>query len=237
MSRCLALLATFLLAVPAQADDLTPDDVKRLALEAILENPEIVMEAVDLLRQREAQAQRIAVRAAVTDEAAALLANAPVMGDPAGDVAVIEFFDYNCPYCRRAKPVLSEVMEADPGVRIVAREWPILGEGSVFAARAALASQAQGLYEPFHWALMGLSGRAERESVLRVAEEVGLDVERLLADMEAPEIEAHIAESMRLAELLGFTGTPSFVIGETLLPGLVDAETMAKAVAGARETR
>ncbi|MGR3436221.1 MAG: DsbA family protein [Shimia sp.] len=237
MSRPLALLATFLLTVPAQADDLTPDDVKRLALEAILENPEIVMEAVDLLRQREEQAQRIAARAAVTDEAEALLANAPVMGDPAGDVAVIEFFDYNCPYCRRAKPVLEEVMAEDPGVRIVGREWPILGEGSVFAARAALASQEQGLYEPFHWALMGMTGRAERESVLRVAEEVGLDVERLLADMEAPEIEAHIAESMRLAELLGFTGTPSFVIGETLLPGLVDAETMAKAVAGARESR
>jgi protein-disulfide isomerase len=107
----------------------------------------------------------------------------------------------------------------------------------VFAARAALAARAQDLYEPFHWALMGMSGRAERDSVLKIAEEVGLDVARLLADMDAPEIDAHIAESMRLAELLGFSGTPSFVVGETLLPGLVDAETLAEAVARVRDAR
>jgi protein-disulfide isomerase len=222
---------------PLLADEITPEEVKRLALEAILENPEIVMEAVALLQRQEKIAQTESARSAIASEADALLADAPALGDPAGDVAVIEFFDYNCPYCRRAKPILSELMSDDPGVRVVGREWPILGEGSVFAARAALAARAQDLYEPFHWALMGMSGRAERGSVLRIAEEVGLDVERLLTDMEAPEIDAHIAESMRLADLLGFSGTPSFVVGETLLPGLVDAETLAAAVARVREAR
>jgi protein-disulfide isomerase len=232
-----ALLAAALTGAPALADEMTAEEVKRLALEAILENPEIVMEAVGILQQREETARMDAARSVVAAERQALLADAPVLGDPAGDVAVIEFFDYNCPYCRRAKPVLSELMSDDPGVRVVGREWPILGEGSVFAARAALAAREQGLYEPFHWALMGLSGRAERASVLRVAGEVGLDVERLLADMEAPEVDAHIAESMRLADLLGFSGTPSFVVGETLLPGLVDAGTLAEAVARVREAR
>jgi protein-disulfide isomerase len=234
------LMTAALAAAPAMADERTAEEVKRLALEAILENPEIVMEAVGILQQQEDAARQDAARSAVTAERQALLADAPVLGDPSGDVAVVEFFDYNCPYCRRAKPVLSELMAEDPGVRIVGREWPILGEGSVFAARAALAAREQGLYGPFHWALMGMSGRAERDSVLKIAEEVGLDVARLLADMEAPEVDAHIAESMRLAELLGFSGTPSFVVGETLLPGLVDAETLAEAVArvrGAPEAR
>ena len=231
------LLVAALTVGPALAEEMTAEEVKRLALEAIVENPEIVMEAVGILQQREEAARQDAASSAVTAELQALLANAPVLGDPAGDVAVVEFFDYNCPYCRRAKPVLSELMSDDPGVRVVGREWPILGEGSVFAARAALAARAQDLYEPFHWALMGMSGRAERDSVLKIAEEVGLDVERLLADMEAPEIDAHIAESMRLAELLGFSGTPSFVVGETLLPGLVEAETLAEAVARVREAR
>ncbi|WP_299843032.1 DsbA family protein [uncultured Jannaschia sp.] len=231
------LLAAALTGAPALADEMTAGEVKRLALEAILENPEIVMEAVGILQQREEAGRQNAARSAVTAEREAMLADAPVLGDPVGDVAVIEFFDYNCPYCRRAKPVLSELMAEDPGVRVVGREWPILGEGSVFAARAALAAREQGLYEPFHWALMGMSGRAERASVLRVAEEVGLDVARLLTDMEAPEVDAHIAESMRLADLLGFSGTPSFVVGETLLPGLVDAGTLAEAVAKVREAR
>ena len=233
----IALAGATLWAAPASADGLPSEEVKRLALEAILENPEIVMEAVAILQAREDEARRATATEAVVAEAEAMLANAPVLGDPGADVALIEFFDYNCPYCRRAKPVISEVMEGDPGVRIVGREWPILGEGSVFAARAALASQEQGLYEPFHWAMMGMTGRAERDSVLRIAEEVGLDVERLLVDMEAPSIDAHIAESRRIADLLGITGTPSFVVGETLLPGLVDADTLARAVEAAREAR
>jgi protein-disulfide isomerase len=148
---------------------------------------------------------------------------------------VVEFFDYNCPYCRRAKPEIEALLAADPDVRLVYREWPILGEGSVFAARAALAAREQGLYEDFHWALMGMSGRAEESSVLRIAEDIGLDVAQLRRDMEAPEIDAHIETSMRLAQVLGITGTPSFVIGDALVPGVVDAEQLQTLVTDARE--
>ena len=115
-------------------------------------------------------------------------------------------------------------------MRLVYREWPILGDGSVFAARAALASREQGLYEEFHWALMGMSGRAEERSVLMIAQEVGLDIERLRVDMEAPEVQEHIDTSMRLAELLGVTGTPSFIIDDNLISGAVEQGVLQQAV-------
>ena len=232
-------LALMLGAVPVAAQELDEAEVKRLALEAIRENPEIVMEAVEILRQRE--------EAAVADAAASVLEerrdalergpNAPVMGAAEGDVTVVEFFDYNCPYCRRAAPELEALIEADEGVRVVMREWPILGEGSEFAARAALASREQGLYEPFHWALMELAGRAEEDTVIEVAREVGLDVERLRADMVAPQVEEHIALSMELAQGLGFSGTPSFVVGDALVPGLVPRAELEGLIAGAREAQ
>jgi protein-disulfide isomerase len=148
--------------------------------------------------------------------------NAPVLGNPEGDVTVVEFFDYNCAYCKRAVTEVQAVLAADPNVRLVYREWPILGEGSVYASRAALASRAQGKYEEFHWALMGIKGRVDEAQVIRAAQDVGLDIDQLKADMQSPEVEKHIAASMRLAESLGFNGTPSFVIGDALVPGFVE---------------
>jgi protein-disulfide isomerase len=150
-------------------------------------------------------------------------------------VTVVEFFDYNCPYCKRAMAEVQGLLEGDDNVRLVYREWPILGDGSVFAAKAALASREQGKYEEFHWALMGMQGRAEEASVMRIAKEVGLDVERLRDDMEAPEIQEHIATSMRLTEALGFSGTPSFVIGDNLVPGFVEVDQLMALVEEARE--
>lgn len=161
--------------------------------------------------------------------------NAPVLANADGDVTIVEFFDYNCPYCRRAAPTIENLVEADPGIRLVYREWPILGEGSVFAARAALASRQQGLYEEFHWAMMDMSGRAEERSVLTIAAEIGLDIDQLRADMEAPEVAEHIETSMRLADLLGITGTPTFILGDNLVPGAVEQEVLQRLVDEVRE--
>ena len=132
-------------------------------------------------------------------------------------------------------PEVQGLLDGDDNVRLVYREWPILGEGSVFAAKAALASREQGKYEAFHWALMGMEGRAEEASVMRIAQEIGLDVERLREDMEAAEIQEHIATSMRLTQSLGFSGTPSFVIGDNLVPGLVEEDRLRALVEEARE--
>ena len=236
MKRFLATTALLMLPIAATADGMDEDRIKELVLEAIRENPGIVFEAAQLFEQQQ-QALQAQAAAQVLDTEKATLENdpnAPVLGNPDGDVTVVEFFDYNCPYCRRVKPEMEALLAADPNVRVVYREWPILGDGSVFAARAALASRNQGKYEEFHWAMMQLKERAEEASILRTAEDIGLDVAQLRRDMNGPEIEEHIQTSMRLAQSLGFSGPPSFVIGDSLAPGLIQADQMIELVDQAR---
>lgn len=238
MKKFLATTALFMLPFTAMADDITEERIKELVLEAIRENPGIVFEAAQIF-EKQKQANQAVVAAQVLQTEQATLKNdpnAPVLGNPDGDVTMVEFFDYNCPYCRRVKPEMEALLAADANVRVVYREWPILGEGSVFAARAALASRNQGKYEEFHWAMMELKQRAEEASVLRIAEDIGLDIAQLRRDMDAPEVEEHIQTSMRLAQSLGFNGTPSFVIGDRLAPGLIQADQMIQLVEQARST-
>lgn len=234
------LLALSLLEpLSVSAEELDEARIKALVYEAIRENPGIVMEAVRLLEEQQQQAQ-----AAAASEVLGTIRdrleqdpNAPVLGNPEGDVTVVEFFDYNCPYCRRAMPQVDALIEQDENVRLVYREWPILGDGSVFAARAALAARKQGKYEAFHEAMMGMTGRAEEASVMRIAGEVGLDTDQLRADMQAPEVDEHIQTSMELTRALGFTGTPSFVIGDELIGGLVEADVLAEHVQAVRDAQ
>ncbi|WP_122072302.1 MULTISPECIES: DsbA family protein [Pseudophaeobacter] len=232
----LAISMSLALPITALADGLDEGRIRELVLETIRANPEIVMEAVAILERKQAEAENnaladilSAIRDRLEDDA-----NAPVLGNPEGDVTVVEFFDYNCPYCRRAMEPVQGLLEADPNVRLVYREWPILGEGSVFAARAALAARKQGKYDEFHWALMAMNGRADEASVLRVASEIGLDVEQLRSDMEGSEIDEHIRNSAELAQALGFNGTPSFVIGNELAPGLVQQPQLMEMVESVR---
>lgn len=232
-----ALAAAMAMPFATWADGLSENRIKELVLETIRENPGIIMEAITILEQRQEAAAEEA-RADLLRNQRALLEqdeNAPVLGNPDGDVTVVEFFDYNCPYCRKAMDEVQGLLAADANVRLVYREWPILGEGSVFAAKAALAARNQGKYEEFHWALMGMKGRAEEASVLRIAAEIGLDVDQLRRDMDAPEIDEHLTTSMRLSQSLGFNGTPSFVIGEELVPGFVEQPQLEKIVNSTRK--
>ena len=236
MKLLLASTALFLLPLSSFADSLSEDRVKELVLEAIRDNPRIVLEAIQMIEKREKTAKAFEVKQVLTSNRDALERdpNAPVFGNPEGDVTVVEFFDYNCPYCRRVKPHMEALLDADKNVRVVYREWPILGEGSVFAARAALASREQGKYDEFHWAMMELKGRVEESNVMQAAEKLGIDTAQLRRDMESPKINEHIETSMRLARSLGFNGTPSFVIGEALAPGLIEADQMIEMVNQAR---
>jgi len=226
----LALVAWIAVFIPAlsTAQELSEERVRELVRETILANPEILLEAIAVLENRAAEAEQLSRTEIIEQQRLTLERdpNAPVLANAEGDVTVVEFFDYNCPYCRRVMPTVEALTEADPGVRLVYREWPILGEGSVFASRAALAAREQGLYEEFHIAMMGMTGRAEERSVLTIAREVGLDVDQLLIDMEAPEVDEHIETSMRLAEMLGITGTPTFIIGTNLVPGAVEQASL-----------
>ncbi|MTH78775.1 DsbA family protein [Paracoccus aestuariivivens] len=162
---------------------------------------------------------------------------APVMGNLQGDVTLVEFSDYNCGFCRKAMPTVSQLLKTDPKIKLVVHEIPIFGEGSRYAAMAALAAQKQGKYAEFHRALMAMRGEAEKASVLRVARDVGLDVARLERDMQAPEITAQIEKSLTLADQIGLAGTPSFVAGDRAVFGALPIEDLAELVAEARAAK
>lgn len=235
LTACLSLLCTFGLARPGAAD-LSAAEVKQLALEAILENPEIIRQAIDLLRQNEGASAAMQAQALLQSERDRLERdpNAPVLGNLNGDVTIIEFFDYNCPYCKRATAELNTLLAQDTGVRVVLREWPILGEASVYATRASLASRNQGKYGEFHQALMAAKGRLAPANVMAIAQTVGLDTQRLKVDLQAPEIDQHIETSMQLARALNFSGTPAYVIGDAIAPGMISADDLQSMVSQAR---
>jgi protein-disulfide isomerase len=165
--------------------------------------------------EEKAQDQRVANH--VTD----LLGDpmSPVIGNPNGDVTVIEFFDYTCPYCKALEPRLEKLIRDDKGVKLILKEFPILTPASLIAAKAALASVKQGKYEPFHNALIGFKGRLTDEAIFDTAKEVGLDVARLRKDMDAPEIADEIIANFNLARALHILGTPGLIAGAHMLTG------------------
>ena len=210
--------------------------IEQIIEEYLLDNPEVVYRALEALQQRQQAAEAERARLALDAHRDVLErdANSPVAGNPEGDVTVVEFFDYRCPYCKRAAPDLERLVEQDPGVRVVYKEWPILGPESVFAARAALAAREQDQYLPFHEQVMELEEVTE-DSVMAVAEDLGLDLERLRQDMAAPEVDAHIQQTTRLAQAIGISGTPAFVIGDQVVPGAAGYEALSEMVENARD--
>lgn len=203
----------------------------------LMDHPEVIVDAVSVLQQRSQAARAATQRAAVRAHRAELEASRvlPTAGNPEGDVTVVEFFDYRCPYCKRARAELDGLIAADPGVRVVYREFPVLGPASTLAAKAAIAAARQGKYLPFHGLLMDHRGELDEAAVMATAAAAGLDSGRLRADMEDGEVAAEIARAHALARRLGIDSTPTFVIGDTLVPGYVDAATLRRLVAGARE--
>lgn len=236
MKRLLMAVALICGPLGAAAQDLTDERIKALALQAILENPQIIMDAVAILEEERLAAQAAASAQVLQQQRDMLEAdpNAPFVGATEPSAVVVEFFDYNCPYCKRSAGDVKALLESDEEVRVVFREWPILGEGSVFAARAALAAREQGKYLEMHDGLMAMRGRAEEASVLALAREIGLDIDRLVQDMEGEAVTAHIETSRGLAQALGITGTPAFVVGNALAPGAIPLAQLQALVAEVR---
>lgn len=232
---------TFLLfaAMPAAADF---DGKDRKAIEEIvrqylLDNPEIIFEAIETLREREQVAKEESQRRALKGSHAQIYDHplSPQSGNPEGDVTIVEFFDYQCGYCKRVFPTLMQIVGEDKNVRVVWKELPILSPVSRFAARAAMAADRQGRYFDFHVALMDLKGRLTEQRVMETAEKTGLDMKKLIKDMAAPEIERYLDDTYALAEALGISGTPAFVIGDSLVPGAISAADMRALVTVARD--
>lgn len=215
----------------------TPEDVGRISAEHLAENPDVVVEAIRAYQQREEQAEQTARLEMVQSSWAeiARTGDDPVLGNPDGDVTLVEFFDYRCGYCRRAYPDVHALQENDPNLRIVLKEFPILGPESVFAARASLAAREQNLAPAFHAAAMEAEGNLTEARVLEIAEQVGLDVDQLRQDMEDPEIEQIIQRNFALAERLGIRGTPAFLTKNEIIPGAVGRDRLETAIAEARK--
>jgi protein-disulfide isomerase len=180
------------------------------------------------------QAERMA--AALKDNSAQVFRNpaAPVAGNPKGDVTIVEFMDYNCGYCKRSLPDVMKLVESDKNLRVVIKEFPILGPTSITASRAALAAGKQGKYKELHVALMSHKGALSDEAIFELAKSAGLDVDKLKADMEDKTIAARIEQNHQLASMLGIDGTPAFVIDQQLIPGALGYEALAAAIGDVR---
>ncbi len=214
-----------------QQSPLTRPDVERIVREYLLKNPEVVYEAIQELQRRREAEEAGHQQAALAQHRDAVFAapGDPVAGNAQGDVTLVEFFDYRCGYCRNMVPGLRALLAGDPKLRFVFKELPILSPESTLAAKAALAADRQGKYPELHFALMQ-ARELSREAILAAAAGAGLDPTRLERDMEAPEVAAKLEENMRLAQALGITGTPAFVVGDQIVPGAVDPAQLAELV-------
>lgn len=233
------------LAAPAQATDLTAmTEAEREAFRAevrtyLVEHPEILLEAMDVLNARQAalEAQN---DAELVKTHAEVLFNDPaswVGGNPEGDITVVEFTDYRCGYCRKAYDEVAELVKSDGNIRFIVKEYPILGEASLISARFAIAVRqiaGDAAYEQAHDALITLRGEPTAETLRRLAGKLGLDADAVLARMDAPEVTAIIQANHTLGEQMGINGTPTFVIDGTMVRGYVPLDGMRQIVASER---
>jgi protein-disulfide isomerase len=227
-------------AAPAIADPLTPAQrgaIEQLIRDTIANHPEIVIDALrDAQQKSDAEAQA-KVRQAIVTERDALLhdPSSPEGGNPHGDATIVEFFDYRCPYCKEVEPSLETLLKEDGKLRIVYKEFPILGPASLYAAHVALAARAEGKYDTFHRAMMAVKGTIDDDVVRRTAESVGIDVKKLTTAIDGEQVEHIVKDNYALAQMLQIDGTPAFIVGDTLLPGVADIDTLRKAVADLRQ--
>jgi protein-disulfide isomerase len=205
----------------------------------LLANPEVLVDAMQELERKQDSQRDAVAQKGVSENQAELYrdADSPVGGNPDGDVVIVEFNDYQCPYCKRAYQAVKSVVGNDGKVKIVYKDIPILGEASKIAALAALAAAKQGKHQPLHNALMEFTGKLDRDKILEIAVGVGVDRAQLEKDMEDPKIKAAIDRNMALASALGVRGTPAFVIGKQFVPGAVDAAALKQLIADARKSQ
>jgi protein-disulfide isomerase len=246
VSACRALAVLFmvvagLVTAPARAGDaLTPEQkqaVEQVVHDYLLKNPELMIEVMRAAEAKITQQKADDARQAIAAKRDELLADttSPVGGNPKGDVTIVEFFDYSCPYCKQVEPLIESLVKEDPKIRIVYKEFPVLGPGSVFASHMALAALKQQRYAAFHDAMMATKGQITEDVVLRVAAASGVNVEKAKQVVNAPDIDAVIKRNFALAEALEINGTPAFVIGDVLVPGATNMDMLKKLVEDARK--
>jgi protein-disulfide isomerase len=247
--RSLRLFAPVLLAAAlfapqvasAQAfSDTQRSDIENIIKSYLLAHPEVLEDAMNELSKRQAAAEEKKHQEAIAKNAEEIF-NSPrgvVLGNKDGDVTFVEFFDYNCGYCKRAMADMLDLLKTDPKLKVVLKEFPVLSEGSVEAAKVAVAARMQDptgkKYLDFHQKLLGGRGVADKARATAAAKDAGFDMARLEKDMASPEAKATIEENMKLAEGMGMNGTPSYVIGKQVVIGAVGLEGLKEKISTAR---
>jgi protein-disulfide isomerase len=247
MNRFLAValaLAFGLSAAPVHAQSFSPpqrSEIEKIIKDYLLAHPEVLQEAMAELEKKQQFAETEKARSAIKNHSDALF-NSPrqvVLGNPQGDVTFVEFFDYNCGYCKRALNDMVELMNKDPKLKVVLKEFPVLGPGSVEAAQVAVAVRMQDKtgkkYLEFHQKLLGGRGQVDKAKAIAAAKEIGLDVARIEKDIKSDEVSKTLEESMKLAEALGLNGTPSYVIGNDVVIGAVGLAGLSQKIQAARQ--
>jgi protein-disulfide isomerase len=240
-----AFAALLALSAPriASADEFsTPQrgEIERIVRDYLVAHPEVLQEAMVELDKRQTAAEADKHKAAVKDNAQALYSSPRqvVLGNPQGNVTFVEFFDYNCGYCKRAMSDMLTLLKDDPKLKVVLKEFPVLGPGSVEAARVAVAVRMQDKsgqkYLEFHQKLLGGRGQADQAHALAAAKDVGMDMARINKDMNSPEVKTTLEENLKLAEALGLNGTPSYVIGSDVVVGAVGLPALEEKINTAR---
>lgn len=213
------------------------DEIVSILREALRRDPSILRDAFAAIQAAEERERNEAQRAGIAQQRAALFADPadPVRGNPRGDVAIVEFFDVRCPYCKRLHEDMEQLIRRDRNVRVVMKDIPILGPQSVLAARALLAAQRQGRYAELHDALMRMRGEPSEAAIRAEAQRAGLDVPRLLREMDDPAIQRRLDANLALSRALRIEGTPALVIGDMLIPGAVPLAQLEALVAQERQ--
>ena len=245
MRAILIALALFVAAVggyafkefaSARSAAVDPTLINQQISQFLKDHPEEVVNALNLAQSKQEELQKVAATQAMELQQDQIFNNPadPVVGNAKGDVTVVEFFDYRCPYCKRVSDSLLQLVKDDPKIKLVYKEFPILGPESVVAAKIALAAHRQGKYEPVHAALMAHKGSFDQAALLDLAASAGADREKLAADMQDPAIQGLLRANEALAGALGISGTPGFLFGKQLVPGAISLDDMKKMVSSAR---
>lgn len=210
-------------------------EIESLVKKYISENPELILQSVKQYQEDQERKQMQSAQDNLKQYQSFFAdKDLPMAGNPDGDVTVVEFFDYNCGYCKKAFEDIQKLVEEDKNLRVVLMDMPILSPSSQKMSEISLAAHKQGKYFEMHTALMDYRGSQSEAAFLKLAEDLGLDMEKLKADMKSAEIQAAIAKTKQVAQALGIRGTPGFVVGEQLYPGYVGIEALRNAVKDAR---
>ena len=244
---CLAaatLLASAVMASPVRAETFSADqrqEIETIVKDYLIAHPEVMQDVLAELEKHQQAAEAEKHRTAVTENKATLFSSPHqvVLGNPQGNVTMVEFFDYNCGYCKRALPDMLSLLKTDPNLKLVLKEFPVLGEGSVEAAHVAVAARMQDStgkkYIEFHQKLLGGRGQADKARALAVAKEVGFDMARIEKDLASDEVKKTIEESMKLADSLGVSGTPTYVVGKEVVVGAVGLDALKEKIQAERK--